>query len=485
MLQCYIVEERGSMKKKLYYFVILSVLSVILVACAGQNTESSDLPPDVSHDSEIVELIEQNENIVEPTTLTISTFWNDSRLNAEIEKFKEIHKNVEIIVDVYEADFMTMDFEKYATQVSVGLMSGTAGDIIMPMWIIPNFNFMNYIDNGLLVDFYTLMENDPNFDPDDYLMNVFKAKEYKGGLYEFPIGFEYKHIAANSHFSEELVYMLNEVDSVTYDDLFEIYKNLDNAEGFYFARSFNITAAILENLYKFIDFENKTCKFDTAEFVQFITDALAFTNPDEVENTGMGSSSNMIPADEILENSKSYLFQLFTDSNYHYFLDYEWNNPFPNLKPLADSDGRLSITPSQLYAIPASSQNQELAWEFIKFLTSEDADVINYLSSFPVRKDLFIDFADHVINHYMILAHTRNIKGIPLPSADKDEPERLAALAYFEELSTKPKYTLRMTKEIADIIKDEMNMFRNSVITAEQAGENLQQKISLILMESN
>ena len=329
---------------------------MLLMACSGQRTENDKSLPNVLTDDEIVEKNEQNESIAEQTTLAISTYFDDSRLNGAVEKFKVAHPNVEIIVNLHEVNLMASDFEKYATQVSMRLMSGTADDIICTLWGSPKLNFMQFADSGLLVDFYELMKNDPTFNPDDYLMNILEAFEYKDSLYEFPLGFDYTHIAVNSHFSEDLVAIFDKLDVVNYDDLVRIYNALDNTEDFYLMYGFNLTAIILENIYRFIDFENKTCNFNTAEFAQFITNARVFTKPNQPEFSGM-PEPNIIDPYKSLDDSKSYLFERVMTGNAHYFLDYEWGNAFKNLKLVVNSENHILISNDLLYASRTLSQN--------------------------------------------------------------------------------------------------------------------------------
>ncbi|MCD8325913.1 MAG: hypothetical protein LUC90_04265 [Lachnospiraceae bacterium] len=69
------------------------------------------------------------------------------------------------------------------TRLNNEILTGEGPDLFFND-IAGSFDFDSYAKQGMLADFYELMEADPDFERSDYLENVFEAFETDGGLYE-------------------------------------------------------------------------------------------------------------------------------------------------------------------------------------------------------------------------------------------------------------------------------------------------------------
>ena len=72
-------------------------------------------------------------------------------------------------------------------------MSNAADDIFE----VTGLPYFEYVDKGLLVEIYGIMEKDERYRADDFYQNVLKAMEYKDGLYAYPKGFDIEFMAIN------------------------------------------------------------------------------------------------------------------------------------------------------------------------------------------------------------------------------------------------------------------------------------------------
>jgi len=146
---------------------------------------------------------------------------------------------------------------------------------------------------------------------------------------------------------------------------------------------------------------------------------------------------------------------------------------FTHFIPVVRENGTLIALPLDAFAISEASKNKELAWDFIKYLTTTEVPGY-YGKVFHVNRQLFSAYVNTEI-----LWNTNEI-------------ERL--LGEFEPLETSEQILTRLeaygempmefqTDFMRDEIKKIIQSFYDGFFTAEQAASELQNKVSLYLME--
>ena len=375
------------MKKYLtMLLLILTILTLSLSGC-GQNDPQTDAlfgPVQTEQTNATKQSGATAQANTDSNVLRVSYCYDFTYVGSAATKFKMLHPGVEIIVTGY-----SNDYEKYVAQISTALMAGTADDLFE--W--QEINYKDPATVNLLTDFYPLMSADPEFNDEDYFVNVFKALEYKGGLYAFPASFAYQLIAVNNRVSDKLVSDFVQYDHVTTFDLIDIYKNAGMGPGYYVNNSFDVITAFSTVLDSFVDMESRTCDFNKQRFIDFLNDAKNATEPGK--NLGWTYGFYTYVAEEEAENSKKYLLPQFWCDNYPYFLEFEESSRYENPLPFTNEKGELRIEPLKAFCISAQSKNKELAWEFVKFMAGEsEASKTGYgnqvfLPFIPVNKQLF------------------------------------------------------------------------------------------------
>lgn len=469
--------------KKYATVVLMVVLSLILVlsGCSGQTdvpenvdesenvnmTDSNDAPTDTSAE------VQANSDAVTTETegkksLSMSLCWDFYYVEEAAEKFKALHPEFDINVTKY-----SNDYEKYTAQVSTALMAGTADDLLDGYGI-------DYKDSAtvkLLADFYPLMKADPEFNEDDYFVNVFRAMEYQGGLYTFPTSFSYQMVAVNSQAPDELQEKFDQHKFVSAFDLIDIYKTAE--AGYYMHDSFDALIALNDASDSFFNMEKKTCDFNNPRFVSLLNDAKAATEPEKM--LGYTYGSNVYPPEEEATRSKKYLYQQFSADVYQYFLEFNEELMFGNPIPYANEEGSLLISPLKNFCINEKSENKELAWEFIKFMATEQdtaEDEYVFIPSIPVNKGLF-EFK-YRLELPSWIGTFENEYGWSVKGSAEEQIEKL--IVKMHELNNMPMVS-RNFEAFYDVVKESMENFSNGNLTAEQTASEIQNKVYLVLME--
>ena len=418
-------------------------------------------------------LPEAGENGAEPAEgetrqLRISVCYDFYDLETAIERFNAVYPDVEIVLNKYDNDFLG-----YQQQVNTQLLSGTADDLLDAAPLDES----RMADSGLLADIYPLMENDPNFQEDDYYMNVLAAMATDGKLIVFPTSFNYELVAVNNTFSPELVAAYQQYDKVSYWDLFALYDSLADTGGRYIGRNFDAGTALVANMDAFIDQEARTCSFDSQDFIDFITKAKVGTDPEKIAagEIGWSYSFDCQSAADWEAYALQYVFASADCGIYSALLPYA-DEKFTHFVPLTNRAGAVSILPSKRFCINAASPNQDLAWEFLKFLTTPEANQDTYIPALPIHRELCRSY----IETNLALYAEQYSEAIPLScSVDEAVQQLLTKYMAWNEMpmAYQPTYY-----DLADT-NDTMIAFYNGTLSAEQTASTLQNRVSLFLME--
>ena len=254
--------------------------------------------------------------------------------------------------------------------------------------------FLAFADEGKLVDLRQYMEADPDFNMDDYYMNVFDAYIYKGGQYAFPLSFSYDLAAMSKDAPPELVAEFTALDSVTYPHLMDLFarSGLEKQKHMMSCTTFDhlVYDAITRD---FIDYENKTCDFDNEHFVNLLTSRRTVYEENmegKIEAVRGYLDRRATEEYERKWHLDNYLFKRTVPYEKQYFFPgFSDTNLLADSVPLVNAHGELPIYTTDLFAISADSPNKALAWEFLKYLASEEVQSRRVFSEPVVNRAAF------------------------------------------------------------------------------------------------
>jgi multiple sugar transport system substrate-binding protein len=171
------------LKKLVILFSWLLVLSLVLVACGGEEEEEATPEPEAIEAPEEVE--EPTEEPAEepaegPVTIRITT-WAGVEEAAELQEIlDEINAEVDHFQIVHEPAP-----DDYYTKIQTALAGGTSADLI---WLSQEW-IAGMADQGALLDISDYLAGDtvhPAAQLDDYFPEVLKTAQFKGSTYGLP-----------------------------------------------------------------------------------------------------------------------------------------------------------------------------------------------------------------------------------------------------------------------------------------------------------
>ncbi|QHT62205.1 carbohydrate ABC transporter substrate-binding protein [Paenibacillus lycopersici] len=144
-------------------------------------------------------------------TVTVSVFTEDRFLEESVSKFEQAHPNIDIqIQETVPTDTSgnqmriqsgpsgdngpaAGDIEKYVNTVGAALMSGKGSDLIATGYLPVD----RYLDKGMFADWSELVGKDKSFNSADYYERVLKGMTGSAGWYAIPVGFSLDVLIGN------------------------------------------------------------------------------------------------------------------------------------------------------------------------------------------------------------------------------------------------------------------------------------------------
>lgn len=397
---------------KRYLLTILIILTM-LTGCSGDASKTnSDIPKE---SGEVQENItkpltephdnlspdEDDKNIEEEYTppemegeISITTMYEEEFLTIAANKFMDKYPNVKIIINVFKNDSDSFLLEEYQNYLNTKIMTGKAEDIIMNRYLPSR----KYIDMGALSDLSSFLNNTPEIKSDNFYMNIFEMmKDNKGRMYEIPLGctlskivYFDKALATNSN-----LFLDDNITTMSFDKVLDYAKqlisNTDMVNTFLnMGRGRNISMDLITNdLNKFIDFENKKVDINTKQYAEILETGKDLEKQGYFDTTRSIDYYNMEYHLAFLDDYdvQAAYYSLIPDSiRYHSM-------------PLSDADGNIYTNPLRA-GINSASNNKELAWEFIKYLLSDEVQSLPSFYSLGVNKKGFDAIVDRNLQMY-------------------------------------------------------------------------------------
>ncbi|AGL01203.1 ABC transporter substrate-binding protein [Desulfoscipio gibsoniae] len=423
-----------------------------------------------------------------PNSLTIAVVHKDMYLDTAVKKFEELHPGVSVEVKEYTSNPSEIgegvravdpgDIEKYVTAMNTQLMSGQGSDIIL----LNNLPYQTYADKNLLVDLGGLMQSDQSFDSGKYYQNIFKALEYKDKLYGLPVNIGIDMIAADRTLLDNSQVQIDD-SNWDWNDFVETAEKVinDNQNGgtqeMYALAGMDekrlITTLVKENYDNLVDPEKKTANFTGQEFLDLlnlskylIDHKLVNTDTAQTNITDLASRGKLV----------------FNFTSLRGFFDLQAAKAiFSEGVQLLKPPGNVFFSTDSMYGISSKSSNQELAWEFLKFLVSDD---MMTQGGMPINKSVLPQIAQNFTQAIQKRGGRMIIKddGIPGQSITLQPPTQ-EDVDYMENLLSQANVYIGTDQKIISIVQEETAAFFTGQKTAETTAQLIQDRVSTYLNE--
>lgn len=263
-----------------------------------------------------------------------------------------------------------LDMEKrVAEKMSLDLLSGNGPDILMNASWLSRFN-----SDEVLVDLNTLIDStdDMGLDRNEYLDSVFRASEQDGKLYHLPLTFYVRGWAANRE-------LLGDASSYTYTQFVDACEKLPEDVSVFTESPYNDLLSLLP-VSEFVDYEKGQVHFEDAEFKKLLELVRKYGSPRTHEQLAkdMEEERNIRPDSGVLfrENMLAFTLESFVDLFSYARAKERLGEKGVFCGIPSRSGGSMMARVSISMAISASSRNQKEAWEFLRFMVSDEQQEI-------------------------------------------------------------------------------------------------------------
>lgn len=507
--------------KKLVALFLTSAIALSTAACGNQKetlseTSSVDLSGEIGgeitvscFDSALYK------NYLEEAAKAFEAKYPGTKVNVEAfspmpemrTTTTEDGKNVSVMTKTKEDDSSSSD---YINKINTELMSGGGADILA-MDVLP---YYKYAENGQLEDLKQYMEEDQNFNASNYRQNIMEGVQYKGRQYIFPMSYSFQYLSYDTTLlNEEAKEKIAQKDAFTYEELTEIAFNSfqkEKGEG-NTSKMYNIFdtekmfLTFLKEYYKeIINIEERTANFTDGIFTQILETAKAYGENGYVTES-MGSLENggnkNTQANKMVERmdagqeelpryfyqaiDQTMLVQEFNDLKSGKIV-FAMNSMLGNTEDneiaglLSNHQGEITFDLGLGFGLNTNSQNKKTAWEFIKFLASEEMQTSMNLMGRPINNKAVEEKAKLEITGQLFKPEEN--AGIEELTEEQEQTyqEYLAVLNKFaDQLNT----FLIQDSMINEMIYTEIRHFFDGTKTAEEVAQTLQNQVELYLNE--
>jgi multiple sugar transport system substrate-binding protein len=334
-------------------------------------------------------------------TVTLSVMTSDRFLELAKQKYEAAHPDTKINIKEYAAapqtatgqgqgqgqQMMIMqkpdpkNTEKYASSVGAELMSGKASDII----VTSGLPYQKYADKKLLENMSDLMSKDASFKKNNYYEGIFDAMKYNGSLYTVPI-----KVGLNMWIGNQAVLSDQQIDDSkwTWADFMKkasalvTDKNNDGKPDTYPLGKIEpaelMTSMLNSSFTKFADVGGKKAKFDSPDFINMLKLAKSMYDDKLI------LADNSDPNNVVFQPKGNVL--MYMDMYTMPKMNFEGKGGYYNLPSESEAKGT-QFTSSLPLAINSKSANKKEAWEFVKYLLSDEMQSARELSGIAVNKN--------------------------------------------------------------------------------------------------
>ena len=461
--------------------LILITVAMVLSGCGEDNT--TDVTPEAIANPKADSLEDVSSPAEEPSReayvqpemkgeISISLLDEASFITAGAELFMKKYPDIKININVFR-ELKTIQLEggaemsadpeegfttdNYLTYLSTQIMSGKADDIILTSML----SMRDYIKMGAFEDLSYYLESTPEINEENYYMNVIEAFRKYGGLYEMPLSFGMQVI----YFDKQLVEASGiapdkELKSIRYSEAMELAKQMVDVTDLpntylEIGTGKSESMLIMEDIYQFINMETEQFDFNIPAFTNILKQTKSLRQ-NGYYDTGTIDFYNMeyhfgFGTDF---DSQAAIFSLLPDSSYS------------NAMPQCDANGDVLFYAYYTFGINSSSENKEIAWEFIKFLLSEEAQVNPSMFNIGINKAALEPMAQRQMG----------TKTIELGFTLQD------CVALLENWAEQANATY-IDSDISNIIYEEIDRYYSGSVTEEEIAKAINNKIDKCLNE--
>ncbi|QHW34583.1 extracellular solute-binding protein [Paenibacillus rhizovicinus] len=315
-----------------------------------------------------------------PKTIVVSILGVTPFYKLAKEKYEKLHPNVTVQFKEFTSESMlsASESEKYVKSTTTAVLSGKGADLFaLRPGELPIDKFEN---KGALENLDDWMKRDAGFDPRQYQMNVMEGSETNGGLYMMPVEFYLEALFGDADGLEQAGIQFDD-RNWTWNQFNELSKQLTAKNGTTYSLNFlppenMMNDLVSDNYDRLIDGASGKASFDSPFFNELLTGVKQSYDAKELSGDTAQFRKSLL----------SYSF-MTSPSDYLVRLASYFKHGKVYQKPhAADEESGISFLVTSQIAMNANSKVKRDAWEFMKFLLSEEAQSYPRQSGFSMNK---------------------------------------------------------------------------------------------------
>lgn len=390
--------------------------------------------------------------------LTIATMYEQEFLTEAVENFREKYPNVKITVNTYQGNGGENAVEEYRTSLNTKIMSKTAEDIIFTTQI----PLKKYMDMGVFMDLKQYIAATPEMNDENYFKNVLEAAEdMEEHVYVVPYMASFQTVNFDGTLlSENMREKVGE--HISHSEAVNIAKQMVNSnsrKNLYLFRGNELAymdQLVIEYQNSLIDMETGNVNINAKEYIGWLNDAKKYME------------AGYFQKDSLNHYNTDYCYALANDYDVQaaYYLLANKNEQNVGV-PLADANGNVYTSSAYCMGINSESKNKEVAWEFIKYLLSDEVQTLPSIHGLAVNKTGFSASVERYLAFY--------------------QDTETVSLEEYNELLTqwmeKVSKCDTLDPSILNFFDEENKKFFDGVQSAEQTAQTIQNKVTQYLNE--
>jgi|GEM_PF-1293830 ABC-type sugar transport system, periplasmic component len=380
------------MNKYAHGIVASCLLALTLTGCNGSGGENEVKVPGNNAGGTENSASAASEDGATPAVgkkkIVFSTFWHDAKYKAAIQEYESLHPDIEIKLEDFDYTDATLeaDMEKYISATNTAMLAGKGPDLL-EVDILP---FDSYIKHSLLADLNPMMAQDKHFKKSDYFTNVLDNVRVGESLYTMPFSFFLMGFAGDEGAIAKTGVKFDD-HSWSWSDFMKTAKAMTTSGGLPSALSYGgpeylLGEMVSDNYSLFVDPDERKAHFDSASFTGLMKQVKAMFDEGIVSKIGRGANAYFRSVQ--INSPKDYLETMkVTGLEMKMFAKEDGDHMRLYAKPHAqDTSAGGYFKTYRSVAISANSKVKPEAWDFVKFMLSEDMQSPATTTGFPINK---------------------------------------------------------------------------------------------------
>ena len=346
---------------KSLYLVVCCLFFITACSVNTENVASSEPPP-----IEVPPPVEQ-------TNEGLTIFYSDYNeveakiLDAAISQFNQLHPDTPVTADKYFTDGLYTSHQDAYTKMTTEVMAGEGPDLFLYDYMTMDIEKM--VRRGVFADLEPYFEAD-NFDWSGYNQAVMDGGMWDGHRLVVPLSYMLPVLYTSKTALEETGFSVENCD--TFDGFLDEVEKMESdpkqtretfrsEDAFYY---FPYNAGL-----PYVDYDRQKVDLSFPELEQ---GASIYKNLNPVIELGFSDGSDIAGAADIRDGKCLFTYPDFP--LYGFFLAAGGINKFDDavMLPIRDTQGGIRARISSAVMVRNSSPNLQVAYEFIKFLLSEE-----------------------------------------------------------------------------------------------------------------